>query len=134
MAEISALALLIGFGFLIYKRIVTPIIPAGFLGTVLILALLTGEDPLFHLLAGGVMLGALFMATDYVTSPTLPIGQLIFGIGCGLITVFIRRFGSYPEGVCYSIMIMNCTTWLLDKYVRPTIYGALKKEKKEAAK
>ena len=60
--------------------------------------------------------------------------KAIFGIGCGLITVFIRRFGSYPEGVCYSIMIMNCTTWLLDKYIRPTIYGALKKEKKEAAK
>ena len=79
------------------------------------------------------LLGAIFMATDYATSPVTKKGQLIFGIGCGLITCFIRRFGSYPEGVCYSILIMNCTTWLLDKYVRPTIYGAPKKEKKEAA-
>jgi Na+-translocating ferredoxin:NAD+ oxidoreductase subunit D len=107
MAEISALALLIGFGFLLYKRIVTPIIPVGFLGTVVIIALVTGEDPLFHLLAGGIMLGALFMATDYVTSPTLPIGQLIFGIGCGLITMAIRLYGNFPEGVSFAILIMN---------------------------
>ena len=89
---------------------------------------------LYHVLGGGLFLGAFFMATDYVTSPVTKKGQLIFGIGCGLITCFIRRFGSYPEGVCYSILIMNCTTWLLDKYIRPTIYGAVKKEKKEAAK
>ena len=80
-----------------------------------------------------MMLGAIFMATDYATSPVTKPGQIIFGIGCGLLTCFIRRFGSYPEGVCYSILIMNCTTWLLDKYIRPTIYGAPKKEKKEAA-
>ena len=73
------------------------------------------------------------MATDYATSPVTKKGQIIFGIGCGLMTCFIRRFGSYPEGVCYSILVMNCTTWLLDKYIRPTIYGAPKKEKKEAA-
>ena len=74
------------------------------------------------------MLGAIFMATDYATSPVTKPGQLIFGLGCGLLTCFIRRFGSYPEGVCYSILIMNCTTWLLDKYIRPVIYGAPKKE------
>ena len=110
MAEISALALLIGFGFLMYKRVVSPIIPAGFLGTVLVFSLLTGEDPMFHLLAGGVMLGALFMATDYVTSPTLPIGQLIFGIGCGAITMAIRLYGNFPEGVSFAILVMNILT------------------------
>ena len=89
---------------------------------------------LFYVLGGGLMLGAIFMATDYATSPVTKPGQLIFGLGCGLLTCFIRRFGSYPEGVCYSILIMNCTTWLLDKYIRPVIYGAPKKEKKEAAK
>ena len=89
---------------------------------------------LLNVCSGGLMLGAFFMATDYSTSPVTLKGQLVFGLGCGVLTVLIRYFGSYPEGVCYSIMIMNCTTWLLDKYVRPTIYGALKKEKKEAAK
>ena len=88
---------------------------------------------LILVIGGGLMLGAIFMATDYATSPVTKLGQAIFGVGCGLITCFIRRFGSYPEGVCYSILIMNCTTWLLDKYIRPTIYGAPKKEKKEAA-
>lgn len=107
MAEISAAALLLGFGFLIYKRVVTPIIPFGFIGTVVMLALLTGEYPLFHILAGGVMLGACFMATDYVTSPTLPVGQLIFGIGCGVITMAIRLYGNFPEGVSFAILIMN---------------------------
>ena len=89
---------------------------------------------LYNVFGGGLMLGAIFMATDYATSPVTKPGQIIFGIGCGLLTCFIRRFGSYPEGVCYSILIMNCTTWLLDKYIRPVIYGAPKKEKKEAAK
>ncbi len=89
---------------------------------------------LYNVFGGGLMLGAIFMATDYATSPVTKPGQLIFGVGCGLLTCFIRCFGSYPEGVCYSILIMNCTTWLLDKYIRPVIYGAPKKEKKEAAK
>jgi electron transport complex protein RnfD len=89
---------------------------------------------LYNVFGGGLMLGAIFMATDYATSPVTKLGQIIFGVGCGLLTVFIRRFGSFPEGVCYSILIMNCTTWLLDKYIRPTIYGAAKKAKKEAAK
>ena len=86
-----------------------------------------------EIFAGGLFLGAFFMATDYVTSPNTPKGEVIFGIGAGLLVVFIRYFGGYPEGVCYSILIMNCTTWLLDKYIRPTIYGAIKKDKKEAA-
>ena len=84
---------------------------------------------LYNVFGGGLMLGAIFMATDYATSPVTKPGQLIFGLGCGLLTCFIRRFGSYPEGVCYSILIMNCTTWLLDKYIRPVIYGAAQERK-----
>ena len=86
------------------------------------------EWMLYNVLGGGLMLGAFFMATDYATSPVTGKGKLIFGLGCGLITVFIRYFGSYPEGVCYSILVMNCTTWLIDKYVRPVRFGAAKKE------
>jgi len=112
----------------------------AFIATVAVLCLISApagisavDYMLYNVFGGGLMLGAIFMATDYATSPVTKPGQIIFGIGCGLLTCFIRRFGSYPEGVCYSILIMNCTTWLLDKYIRPTIYGAPKKEKKEAA-
>ena len=140
IGETSALLLIIGFIYLLYRKVITARIPLAYIGTVAILAFLfpQGNDRIAWMAAqvfgGGLMLGAIFMATDYATSPVTKPGQLIFGIGCGLITCFIRRFGSYPEGVCYSILIMNCTTWLLDKYIRPTIYGAVKKEKKEAAK
>ena len=139
IGEISALALLIGLGYLLYRRVISIRIPAAYIGTVAVLTLLNYKTDapvqwmLYQLFSGGLMLGAIFMATDYATSPVTKPGQLIFGIGCGLLTVFIRRFGSYPEGVCYSILIMNCCTWLLDKYIKPTIYGAPKKEKKEAA-
>ena len=85
------------------------------------------------LLSGGLLLGAFFMATDYATSPVTKKGQLIFGIGCGLFTVFIRYFGSYNEGVCYSIMVMNCCTALIDKYTKPVRFGVVKSDKKEAA-
>lgn len=110
LAEVSALALLLGFGFLLVKRVVSPVIPLAFMGTVVLFALLAGEDPLFHLLAGGVVLGACFMATDYVTSPTLPLGQLIFAVGCGLITMAIRLYGNFPEGVSFAILFMNILT------------------------
>ena len=85
---------------------------------------------LYSVFGGGLMLGAFFMATDYVTSPVTKKGQLIFGVGCGVITVFIRTFGSFPEGVCYSILLMNCTVWIIDKHVKPTRFGVTK----EAAK
>jgi len=78
------------------------------------------------------MLGAIFMATDYATSPVTGKGQIIFGIGCGLITVFIRYFGTYPEGVMFSIILMNCTVWLIDRHVKPARFGYVKPEKKEA--
>ena len=141
LGEVSALALLLGGAWLLIRKVISWHTPVAFIGTVAILTLISApagidnvQYMLYNVFGGGLMLGAIFMATDYATSPVTKPGQLIFGIGCGLITCFIRRFGSYPEGVCYSILIMNCCTWLLDKYIRPTIYGAVKKEKKEAAK
>ena len=141
LGEVSALALLLGFVWLLIRKVISWHTPVAFIGTVAILTLISApagidnvQYMLYNVFGGGLMLGAIFMATDYATSPVTKPGQLIFGLGCGLLTCFIRRFGSYPEGVCYSILIMNCTTWLLDKYIRPTIYGAVKKEKKEAAK
>ena len=138
LGETCAVALIIGGVYLMIRKIISPAIPLSFIGTVAVIMLIAGKGSFtfvaYQLLSGGLMLGAFFMATDYATSPINLKGRIIFGIGCGLITCFIRRFGSYPEGVCYSILIMNCTTWLLDKYIRPTIYGAVKKEKKEAAK
>ena len=140
VGEVSALLLLLGGVYLLIRKVITWPIPVAYIGTVAILTLISapagisaGEYMVYNLFGGGLFLGAIFMATDYATSPVTKPGQIIFGIGCGLLTCFIRRFGSYPEGVCYSILIMNCTTWLLDKYIRPTIYGAPKKEKKEAA-
>ena len=141
LGEVSSLMLLLGGIYLLLRKVISWQIPVAFIATVAVITLISApagvssvEYMAYNVFGGGLMLGAIFMATDYATSPVTKLGQAIFGIGCGLITVFIRRFGSYPEGVCYSIMIMNCTTWLLDKYIRPTIYGALKKEKKEAAK
>ena len=141
LGEVSALMLLLGGIYLLLRKVISWQIPVAYIATVAVVCLISApsgvsavEYMAYNVFGGGLMLGAIFMATDYATSPVTKWGQAIFGIGCGLLTVFIRRFGSYPEGVCYSIMIMNCTTWLLDKYIRPTIYGAAKKEKKEAAK
>ena len=140
LGETSALALLIGFAWLLLRKVISWQIPVAYIATVAVVSLISAPagvgavDYMFYsIFGGGLMLGAIFMATDYATSPVTKPGQLVFGIGCGLLTVLIRRFGSYPEGVCYSILIMNCCTWLLDKYIKPTIYGAPKKEKKEAA-
>ena len=141
LGEVSALMLLLGGVYLVIRKVISWHTPVAFIATVAVLCLISApagisavDYMLYNVFGGGLMLGAIFMATDYATSPVTKPGQIIFGIGCGLLTCFIRRFGSYPEGVCYSILIMNCTTWLLDKYIRPTIYGAVKKEKKEATK
>ena len=134
--EVSAVALIVGGIFLVWKKIISPIIPCCFIGTVFVFALIyyaaTGQgDPLqmavFHILAGGVMLGAIFMATDYVTSPLLPMGKVVFGIGCGLMTMVIRIWGQYPEGVSFSILLMNCLTPLINDFFQKRMYGGKKK-------
>ena len=126
LGETSALALLLGGLFLLVCRVIDWRIPFGYLGTVTLFAFFLGEDPLFHLLAGGLLLGAFFMATDYVTTPITPRGRLIFGIGCGFLTMLLRKFGGSPEGVCFSILLMNVTTPLLDRWTRPKRFGEVK--------
>jgi len=134
IGETSALALLIGFAYLLYKKVITPTIPVAYIGTVAVLALLFPMgNPAFEwmaaqLFSGGLMLGAIFMATDYVTSPLTKKGQIIYGIGCGALTILIRYFGGYNEGVSYAILCMNCCVVLLDRIGRPVKYGAPKKE------
>ena len=135
IGETSVVLLLIGFVYLLVRRVVTLRIPVAFIGTVALLTVLfplQGADNLQWMLsqicAGGLMLGALFMATDYVTSPVTKLGQVIFGIGCGVLTVVIRYFGGYPEGVSYAILVMNCCVVLLDRVGRPKKFGAVKKE------
>ncbi len=134
MGEVSAVALLIGGLFLIWKKVISPITPLCFIGTVAIIALIAGQDPIFHILAGGVFLGAFFMATDYVTTPLLPLGKVIFGVGCGLMTMLIRLFGSYPEGVSFGILLMNILTPHIDNFCTNRLYKTKKKLEKEAKK
>jgi len=133
VGEVSAFALLIGGLYLVWKKIISPIIPVAYIGTVFVIALVTSGSfsmALFHVFAGGVMLGAFFMATDYVTTPTLPIGKIIFGVGCGLLTMVIRIWGAYPEGVSFSILLMNVATPLIEKYTIERSYGGAKKNEK----
>ena len=135
--EISSMMLLIGGLYLIFRKVISWHIPVAYIGSVALLSLIFphGNDPvqymLYSVFGGGLMLGAFFMATDYVTSPVTKTGQLIFGVGCGLITVFIRNFGSFPEGVCYSILLMNCTVWIIDRHVKPTRFGVVKEAEKK---
>lgn len=140
LGEISALLLIVGGAYLIWRKVISWQIPAAYIATVAVLTFLFpkgGADNLqfmlYSIFGGGLMLGAFFMATDYTTSPVTKTGQLIFGLGCGLLTVFIRYFGSYPEGVCYSIMIMNLVVALIDKAVKPSRFGVVKSANKEAA-
>ncbi len=130
LGEVSALALLLGGLYLLWSRVITWHIPVSFIGTLLVIGgifwAVSPEkypNPLFHLLTGGLLLGAFFMATDMVTSPVTGRGMLIFGCGCGLLTVLIRLFGGYPEGVSFAILLMNAATPLIDRYYRPKIYG-----------
>ena len=139
IGETSALMLLIGLAYLLIRKVIKITIPAAYIGTVAILTLIfpmgnnNFEWMLCHLFGGGLMLGAIFMATDYVTSPLTNLGQIIYGIGCGALTVLIRYFGGYNEGVSYAILIMNCFVVLLDRIGRPVKFGA-PVQKKEAAK
>jgi electron transport complex protein RnfD len=120
--------LLLGASYLLFKRYMDWRIPLSYMGTVAILSWLipSGATPLFHLLSGGLILGAFFMATDPVTSPITPRGRWIFGLGCGVITFVIRRWGGYPEGVSYSILLMNCATPLIDRLTKPKRMGEKK--------
>lgn len=134
IGETSSLALLLGAIYLFARRVVSPRIPLCFVGTVALLAFLFPSGDLsaavsaaYNVLSGGLLLGAIFMATDYVTSPITAKGQVIMGIGCGIITFVIRRLGGYPEGVSYAILLMNIATPLIDKYCRPKKFGAVKK-------
>lgn len=130
IGETSVLLLLVGAAYLFYKQYINYRIPLSFIGSVAIVAWIFGGegyftgDFLFHILTGGLVLGAFFMATDMVTCPSSPVGQWIFGAGCGLLTIFIRLTGGYPEGVCYSILLMNLVTPLLDRYTKPKVFGA----------
>ena len=126
LGETSAFALLIGASYLIYKGYIHWRIPAGMIGIVFILTWLVGQDPVFHLFAGGLILGAFYMATDYVTTPVTKNGRWIFGIGAGLLVVIIRIWGGYPEGVMYAILLMNTTVPLLNRYTRPRSLGEVK--------
>jgi len=134
IGETSALLLLIGFAYLLWRKVISARIPVAFMGTVAVLSLLfpMGNPPVEWMLAqlcgGGVMLGAIFMATDYVTSPVTKLGQIVYGIGCGALTILIRYFGGYNEGVSYAILVMNCCVVLLDRIGRPVKFGAPKKE------
>ena len=136
IGEVSVFALLLGALYLLYKNIIDWRIPSAYLGTVVVIAFFFGGIkgsslsfglPIFHLFSGGLMLGAFFMATDYTTTPLTKRGRLIFGVGCGLLTMAIRLVGGYPEGVSYSILLMNLMTPLIDRLTMPKAFGEVKK-------
>lgn len=132
IGETSALALIIGVAYLVYRKVITLEIPLTFIGTVALMAWVLGGEALFtgnaiyHIFAGGLMLGAFFMATDYTTSPMTFKGRIIIGIGCGILTTLIRLYGGYPEGVSYSILLMNLAVPLIDRYTIPRSFGGEK--------
>ena len=133
IGETCAIALIIGGIYLLYKHVISWKIPVIYIATVFIMFAVIGRHgmrmPLQEIFAGGVMLGGIFMATDYASSPVTPKGQVIFAVGAGLLTYLIRTFGGYPEGVSYSILIMNCCVPLIERFTEPTIFGALPKTK-----
>ncbi len=128
IGETSALALLIGGAYLLYKHVIDWRIPVTFIGTTFVITAIVGRapNPFYELFTGGLMLGAIFMATDYATSPITPKGKIIFGVGCGVLTSIIRILGGYPEGVCYSIIIMNLFVPLIERWTTPKIFGKVK--------
>ena len=130
IGEVSTLALLVGGAYLVYRRVISLRIPLAYLGTVAVLTLVFHKTDnalawmLYSLMGGGVMLGAIFMATDYATSPVTPVGQVVYGIGCGVLTVIFRYFGLFPEGVTYAILIMNGLSWAVDRFTPPVQFGS----------
>ncbi|MEA5011642.1 MAG: RnfABCDGE type electron transport complex subunit D [Angelakisella sp.] len=127
LGETCAIALLIGGIYLIWKKVITATIPVTILATVVVMSLLTGLNPVYQVVSGGVLLGAFFMATDYVTSPTSEVGKLIFGIGIGVITMLIRAYGSYPEGMSFAILIMNIVAPHIDRSIKKMPFGGVSK-------
>ena len=129
IGEISALALLLGGAYLVCRKVISVRIPAAYLGTVAVLTLVFSKTDapvlwmLYSLFSGGLMLGAIFMATDYATSPATPVGQVIYGIGCGVLTVFFRYYGLFPEGVTYAILIMDAFVWFIDRHTAMRRFG-----------
>ena len=129
IGEISALALLIGGAYLVYRKVITVRIPLAYIGTVAVLTLINFKTDapvqwmLYQLFSGGLMLGAIFMATDYATSPATPVGHILYGIGCGILTVLFRYFGLFPEGVTYAILIMNAFVWFIDRHTAMRRFG-----------
>ena len=132
IGEISTLALLLGGAYLVWRKVISIRIPAAYIGTVAVLTLVFSKtgDPiswmLYSLFSGGVMLGAIFMATDYATSPATPVGHVIYGIGCGILTVLFRYYGLFPEGVTYAILIMNAFVWFIDRHTAMRRFGTKK--------
>lgn len=124
IGETSAFLLIIGGIYLILRRVISPTIPLSFIGTVALMSLIFGENIPLYLFGGGLMLGAIFMATDYTTSPTTPLGKLIFGVGCGLLTFVIRKWAALPEGVSYSILLMNILTPHINRLTLSKPFGA----------
>ena len=129
LGETCAAALLAGGIYLMIKKIINPAAPVAFIGTLALLSAVSGGDPLYQILSGGVFLGAFFMATDYATTPISTKGKVVFGIGCGIITFVIRSFGSYPEGVSFSILLMNVLTPYIEQLTRTKVFGAKEAEK-----
>ena len=129
IGEISALALLAGGAYLLYRKVISIRIPAAYIGTVAVLTLVFSKTDapvqwmLYQLFSGGLLLGAIFMATDYATSPATPVGHIIYGIGCGVLTVLFRYFGLFPEGVTYAILIMNAFVWFIDRHTAMRRFG-----------
>lgn len=132
IGEISSFALLLGGVYLVWRKVISARIPVAYISTVAVLTLVFHkmDAPLlwmgYHLVSGGLMLGAIFMATDYATSPVTAGGQILYGIGCGILTVIFRYFGLYPEGVTYAILIMNAVVWIIDRYTLPRRFGVRK--------
>lgn len=126
LGETCALALILGGIYLVWRRVITLHTPLAFIGTVFVLTALLGKQPVYQVLGGGLLIGAIFMATDYSTSPPSKAGKIIFGIGCGLITVLIRVYGNYPEGVSFAILLMNIVTPHISKLTTPRPFGGIK--------
>lgn len=131
IGETSALALLIGGIYLASRKIINLSAPVTFIGSVALLSFIAGDDPLYQILSGGLFLGAFFMATDYATTPITTKGKIVFGLGCGIITFIIRHFGSFPEGVSFSILLMNILTPYIEQLTRTKVFGAKEAEKNE---